>query len=101
QVAENHADKVVEISLSTLAPKVEDDVDDTIPKQATTTTNRIQQEIVKQLLYREEPQKLTGSRFRRIERFYWRREIGIAGALGFVIAVIFLLAGWTNTISNT
>lgn len=101
QVAENHADKVVEISLSTLAPKVEADVDDTIPKQATTTTNRIQQEIVKQLLYREEPQKLTGSRFRRIERFYWRREIGIAGILGFVIAVIFLLAGWTDTISNT
>lgn len=101
QVAENHADKVVEISLSTLAPKVDDDVDDTIPKQATTTTNRIQQEIVKQLLYREEPQKLTGSRFRRIESFYWPREIGIAGALGFVIAVIFLLTGWTNTISNT
>ena len=101
QVAENHADKVVEISLSTLAPKVEADVDDTIPKQATTTTNRIQQEIVKQLLYREEPQKLTGSRFRRIERFYWIREIGIAGILGFVIAVIFLLAGWTDTISNT
>ena len=101
QVAENHASKVVEISLSTLAPKIEPEVEDTIPKQAATTTNRIQQEIVKQLLYREEPQKLTGSRFRRIERFYWSREIGIAGILGFIISVVFLLAGWTDTISNT
>lgn len=55
KVAELQKENVVELSLSTLAPYDEDGLDNSVPKQATTTTNRIQQEIVKQLLYRAEP----------------------------------------------
>lgn len=90
--------RVVELSLSTLAPIEQSALDDSVPKQATTPTNRIQQEIVKQLLYREVPGKLPGSRFERIERFKWSRELSIAGLAGFVISVVFLLTGWSAKI---
>lgn len=98
EVARRQDDRVVEISLSTLSPIEASKLDDSVPKQATTPTNRIQQEIVKQLLYREEPSKTPGSRFRRIERFRWQWEIGTAALLGFGIAIIFLLTGWTAQI---
>nr|WP_279475436.1 hypothetical protein [Aeromonas veronii] len=98
EVARRQKDRVVELSLSTLAPIEMSQLDESVPKQATTQTNRIQQEIVKQLLYREEPSKTPGSRFQRIQRFRWPREIGMAIVLGFVFAIIFLLTGWTNQI---
>lgn len=100
KVAELRKGCVVELSLSTLAPLGGANLDESVPKQATTTTNRIQQEIVKQLLYREEPNKTPGSRFRRIERFGWFRELIIASLVGFVVAVIFLLTGWTGRIAT-
>tara|TARA_R110002051_G_scaffold144694_2_gene217558 strand:+ start:35256 stop:35885 length:630 start_codon:yes stop_codon:yes gene_type:complete len=62
--------------------------------------NRIQQEIVKQLLYREYPCKTPGSRFRRIERFRWWRAVGISALLGFIVAVAFLMTGWTAQIAS-
>lgn len=95
KVAEQHKGSVVELSLSTLAPTDESSIDGSIPKQATTPTNRIQQEIVKQLLYREKPHKAPDSRFQRIERFSWLRELAIASIVGFVITAILLLTGWT------
>jgi hypothetical protein len=94
-------DRVVELSLSTLAPIERSTIDESIPVQATTPTNRIQQEIVKQLLYREEPKKSPGSRFRRIEWFNWRRELGVAVLGGFMAAVIFMIFGWGKTIVTT
>lgn len=102
QVAELESGRVVELSLSTLAPVEAPDPDHkALPPQATTPTNRIQQEIVKQLLYREEPNKAPGSRFRRIERFQWRRELGLAAIVGFAVAVLFLIVGWGATITAT
>ncbi|MGN5079401.1 YobI family P-loop NTPase [Aeromonas veronii] len=98
EVARRQKDRVVELSLSTLAPIEMSQLDESVPKQATTQTNRIQQEIVKQLLYREEPSKTPGSRFQRIQRFRWPREVGMAVVLGFVCTIIFLLAGWTDQI---
>lgn len=95
EVARRKEAHVVEISLSTLSPIEVSKLDESVPKQATTPTNRIQQEIVKQLLYREEPSKTPGSRFKRIERFRWQREAVSACLLGFAVAVIFLLSGWT------
>ncbi len=71
RVAADHDGRVVELSLSTLSPIDDTEVDDSVPAQARTPTNRIQQEIVKQLLYREEPKSARASRFRRIERFSW------------------------------
>ena len=100
EVARRQDDRVVELSLSTLAPIEVTLLDESVPIQATTPTNRIQQEIVKQLLYREYPSRTPGSRFRRIERFRWWRAIGTSVLLGFVVAVIFLLAGWTVQIAS-
>jgi len=93
--------RVVELSLSTLAPIEASKLDESVPIQATTPTNRIQQEIVKQLLYREDPSKTPASRFRRIERFRWRRELGTAALLGLAVAVVFLLTRWTARIATT
>ena len=100
KVARQHKTRVVELSLSTLAPIEASNLDGSVPKQATTATNRIQQEIVKQLLYREEPHKTPGSRFQRIERFCWCRELTVAPIAGLAVAVIFLLTGWTEQIAN-
>lgn len=100
EVARRQDDRIVELSLSTLAPIEVSQLDNSVPIQATTPTNRIQQEIVKQLLYREYPSRTPGSRFRRIERFRWFRTIGTSVLLGFVVALIFLLTGWTVKITS-
>lgn len=99
EVARRQGDRIVELSLSTLAPIEASKLDGSVPIQATTPTNRIQQEIVKQLLYREYPSRTPGSRFRRIERFRWARAIGTSVLLGFVVAVTFLVTGWTSKIN--
>ncbi|WP_216388148.1 YobI family P-loop NTPase [Arcanobacterium phocae] len=93
--------RVVELSLSTLAPIEVSQLDESVPIQATTPTNRIQQEMVKQLLYREEPSKTPASRFRRIERFQLGREILTAVLLGLFLTIIFLLTRWTAQIEAT
>ena len=100
EVARRLDNRIVELSLSTLAPIEVSQLDDSVPVQATTPTNRIQQEIVKQLLYREYPSRTPGSRFRRIERFRWWRAIGTSILLGFVVVVVFLLTEWTAKIAS-
>lgn len=100
EVARRQDNRIVELSLSTLAPIEASQLDNSVPIQATTPTNRIQQEIVKQLLYREYPSRTPGSRFRRIERFRWWRAIGMSVMVGVVVAVIFLLTGWTVKIAS-
>lgn len=100
EVARRLDNRIVELSLSTLAPIEVSELDDSVPVQATTPTNRIQQEIVKQLLYREYPSRTPGSRFRRIERFRWWRAIGTSILLGFVVVVVFLLTEWTAKIAS-
>lgn len=101
EIAQRKKKCVVELSLSTLAPIEASKLDESVPIQATTPTNRIQQEIVKQLLYREDPGKTPASRFRRIERFQWRREIWSSVLLGLAISIIFLLSGWTAKLADT
>ncbi|MDF7674366.1 ATP-binding protein [Acetobacteraceae bacterium ESL0709] len=95
---------VVEISLSTLASakaynnSATEKQEGSLPAQAMTITNRIQQEIVKQLLYREDPDKTRSSRFRRIERFQVCRTIKIATFLGLCTAITASFTGWTTKI---
>lgn len=104
ELARRHKDRVVELSLSTLAatrPPESEKLDEAVPIQATTTTNRIQQEIVKQLLYRMDPAKARASRFHRIERFDCKREWVAALLFGLFISIVFLLTGWTNQIAST
>jgi len=98
QLAKLHKKKVLELSLSTLAP-IARIKDDGLPPQATSPTNTIQQEIVKQLLYREKPRKTPGSRFRRIEKFHLMRESALSILLGMILATTFLLTGWTSKIA--
>ncbi|KNC18158.1 DNA-binding protein [Pseudomonas sp. RIT-PI-a] len=100
EVARRQDKRIVELSLSTLAPIEASKLDNSIPIQATTPTNRIQQEIVKQLLYREYPSRTPGSRFRRIERFRWWKAVGTSILVGFIVSVIFLLTGWTLEIAS-
>lgn len=71
-------------------------------------TNRIQKEIVKQLLYREAPNKLPASRFKRIHRMTRRSRIGASGLIGLAAALVMVtlgvmakipatpLAGWSS-----
>ena len=92
--------RVVELSLSTLAPIEREPASDGVPTQATTPTNQIQQEIVKQLLYREDPSSSPGSRFRRIERFGWTRRLALASLAGLAATIVFLITGWAIKISD-
>ncbi|WP_314101902.1 DNA-binding protein [uncultured Frigoribacterium sp.] len=101
RVAEEHDGRVVELSLSTLSPVDNSEVDNSVPAQARTPTNRIQQEIVKQLLYRAEPKSARASRFRRIERFSWGREAVLALVGGMVASLTFMILGWAGTIERT
>ena len=63
---------------------------------AGTKTNQIQKEIVKQLLYRERPAAMPGSRYRRPETFQRGRESAIAGLFGFVLTAAAFLAGFLD-----
>lgn len=101
EIARLQGKHVVELSLSTLTPIEAANRNESVPIQATTPTNRIQQEIVKQLLYREDTGKTPASRFRRIVRFQWWREIRSSVLLGLAIAIIFLLSGWTAKLADT
>lgn len=99
EVADRNEKKIVQISLSTLGLA---DVLDADPASgaAVTKTNLIQKEIVKQLLYREDPEKMPGSRYRRIGRFKFWRQVVQAALAGVVVALVFFLAGWTQRIAE-
>ncbi|TLD71533.1 DNA-binding protein [Phragmitibacter flavus] len=100
KVAENYRESVIMISLSTLAPIEKEKEANSQPHFITPVTNRIQQEIVKQMLYFVPAGKLTGSRFRRIEKFLFVREAVLALILALIVAGVFLITGWTEKISN-
>lgn len=99
QLAEAYEGRVVELSLLTLGeqPDATGLPDDSNPAAAT-TTNRIQKEIVKQLLYQQRPTRAPESRFRRIMRFRWWPELGIAACVSVAAVVIALVAGLDVTL---
>jgi hypothetical protein len=96
QVAKTNKRHVISISLSTLGFAEEPDPGGVKP----TKTNRIQKEIVKQLLYSQDPVRMPGSRYRRMTRFRFWRELGLATLVAVPITVIFFLAGWTASIAT-
>lgn len=60
---------------------------------ATASTNELQKEIVKQILYVVDPVKTPASRFPRVTRFQWRRGTAVAIAAGLTgVAVQWLIA---------
>lgn len=95
QVITRHKRHSVSISLSTLG--FADDVapDDGVAKTASTKTNRIQKEIVKQLLYSQDPVRMPGSRYRRVTRFRSWRELGLALLIAAPLTIAFYLIGWS------
>lgn len=62
KLRDDHRQRIVDISLSTIAPDLTDDNE---KPTANGRSNQIQKEIVKQLLYRLAPQRVPRSRFRR------------------------------------
>lgn len=99
EVTRQRGSEVVELSLSTLSP-ADASLEESASEHATTTTNRIQQEIVKQLLYQEKPRRMPGSRFHRIERFSWRREALKASLISFLLPVLSALSGWSEQLKS-
>ena len=92
--------RCIEVSLSTLAPVNSWNQENEADTNGDTTTNKIQREVVKQLLYRENAQNMPLSRFRRIEAFSpewaWRTSC----VTGAVITIAFVLTGWAEMLSE-
>ena len=92
--------RCIEVSLSTLAPVNSWNQENAADTNGDTTTNKIQREVVKQLLYRENAQNMPLSRFRRIEAFSpewaWRTSC----VTGAVITIAFVLTGWVEMLSE-
>lgn len=99
KLAEKYSKKVVQISLSTLALSNDPKNVSSSSGQVLSTTNLIQKEIVKQLLYCEEPTKTPGSRFNRIGKIKLWRELWIASLSGLIISFVFFLMGWTKPLT--
>lgn len=98
EVARQHKRKVIAISLSTLG--FPDGEADGASAAASTKTNRIQKEIVKQLLYSQDPVKMPGSRYRRMTRFRFWRELELAALLAVPVTLVFYLTGWTDSLAK-
>jgi hypothetical protein len=90
KVADRYPQRVLTLSLSTVGfdEEILEGDSDASPA-ARTKTNLIQKEIVKQILYRDAPGRMRGSRFRRIARFRLTREAW--GALGGAVPVLAFL----------
>jgi hypothetical protein len=94
EFAERRKNQVIKISLLTLGADPEEVALGSDPNpNARTTSNRIQKEIVKQLLYQHSPGRTRLSRFRRIVRSGWKMELPIAVAGGAVILLVLLASG--------
>lgn len=90
ELATRRANQVIKISLLTLGAGPEDSPASSESNPAArTTSNRIQKEIVKQLLYQQSPARTPQSRFRRIVRPRQLSEWVIA-AVGGIIALFAL-----------
>ncbi len=110
QVATDPDRKVIQVSLSTLGFGTESSAAKAAetPRQGEgeaanplreTKTNQIQKEIVKQLLYTQVPEKMPGSRYRRISAFNPMREALFSLIAGVPVALIFFLLGWTSKLA--
>ena len=99
EVKRRNKKRVVSISLATLGvtsnePRTGDNAN------ATSTTNRIQKEIVKQILYNENPNKMPGSQYQRIAKASHWRNVRIAAIVSVALTTTFYLMGWTVSLGN-
>ncbi|MFF2059871.1 YobI family P-loop NTPase [Rhodococcus qingshengii] len=93
KVHDNNPAKVLNLSISTLGdPPPGGSADDNQPENAS-ITNRIQKEIVKQLLYQARPSQLPHSSFRRLGKFHIVQKFLATAVLVLVMGVILALTG--------
>lgn len=64
------------------------------------TTNLIQKEIVKQLLYRRKPSSMPASRYNRLDAFDVGRALGAAAGVGVAVTGLALLAKLPNKVRD-
>lgn len=92
ELSDRHPDRVIELSLSSVGeePAAAGEKTDL----TSTVTNRIQKEIVKQILYRDPPSRTRGSRFRRLAplRFWHELPVALLGGL-LLLGMLFLTGG--------
>jgi len=86
--------KTVRLAISTLAPDPDNVNNGNSRPNANTTTNRIQKELVKQLIYSADPSTLKHSRFSRISTLPWWPTYGQSAAGVLVVGVLLALVGW-------
>ncbi|QOK24205.1 hypothetical protein IGS73_07555 [Janibacter indicus] len=84
---ELHPDTSLRLAISSLGPNDE----------GTSLTNRIQKEVVKQLIYNAKPSTLQRSQFRRPAELPLRKAILQAGAVLAPLALVLVLMGWLPT----
>ncbi|WP_394617145.1 hypothetical protein JNUCC0626_47300 [Lentzea sp. JNUCC 0626] len=93
-VDKREKDKTLRVAISTLGPTSE----------TTTLTNRIQKELVKQLLYRAAPHDFPFSRFKRISPLSWKRAlaeaVAVVAVVGGILAFLNLLPKVAATGAN-
>ncbi|GAB3137664.1 YobI family P-loop NTPase [Marisediminicola antarctica] len=103
KVVEELGSRVVSVSLSTLGSEETPPEDDSASKDPLKTpaiTNAIQKEIVKQLLYREKPSNVPGSRYRRIESFRKGRAFGFSLLIAAGLTALAFLTGAPSRIEE-
>ncbi|MFT8329941.1 P-loop NTPase fold protein [Bifidobacterium psychraerophilum] len=102
KVAHDHRRKVVQVSLLTLnAEDKHMEAEASVRDQAMTPTNRIQQEIVKQLLYSADVKDMPRSRFKRIGKPSRFRELVAAVYIGLFILGTLIVTGWFSTLKDS
>lgn len=94
ELRDRHPDRVIELSLSSVGEEPAAAGEKTDP--ASTVTNRIQKEIVKQILYRDPPSRTRGSRFRRLAPLRLRRELPLALLGGLLLLGVLFLTRWSQ-----
>lgn len=94
------------LAISTLTPEADADAADQAGGKASTrtqiaTTNRIQKEVVKQLLYGAPPRVEKNSRFSRISVLTLRRAAVQSGVVVAAVGVLLFLLGWLPNLKWT
>lgn len=102
QIPWMHRRVVVELSLATLDPELAPVMQATNPAEKE-MSNRIQKELVKQMLYRLPPRKTPRSRFPRASKSSWR-EWSLVAVVGVAAAglawIVVTLAGWQGALAE-
>ncbi len=84
-----HHKRVLRVSITTLGPD----------RDGEGLTNRIQKELVKQVIYRASPDKLRTSGFARTDRVTWPRALAQSGCLIALLGVALALVGWLPSVA--